>query len=539
LSNSQYNVLIVDDDPVILNLLTHLLELGHYRVRSASEGNQALQMVLQDCPDILIADWFMPGLDGLELCRRVRQLHARKVLPHYSYVLILTVNSGRNSIIEALEAGADDFIQKDVTSLSDFRAEIQARLNAAQRIRRLEIDLEFAARYDSLTRLFNRVAFFEAAQTLWERSIRSKSPFAAVMMDCDMFKRINDIYGHLAGDTVLKELATTLRGFSRSTDIICRYGGEEFCAILPGCNEETAWDWADRIRQQCASIPVKHADLEIVTTVSFGVAERTDSTELLDHLIDRADQSLLAAKEWGRNRCVSYSEILAEASGETEHFSQRLLDNITAGDVMIPFPLAILPHDSVAVVADHFLKTRFEMLPVTDHTGKLIGAVSETDIISMIGRVEQWVSPIKSLVNPNVVSYPVETPIRKIIDFLNRTSVRRVMIVQNEALVGYICRTPLLRWMRNQWATVSGQYDDVIPDMSSRASLPGNLRAVIDALKEELANVDSAITSDEEFAIQDRGRMVTMVSQCQDVMDQVLKYGLIPTTDDSSIRPPG
>ena len=496
-------------------------------------------MVLQDCPDILIADWFMPGLDGLELCRRIRQLHARKVLPHYSYVLILTVNSGRNSIIEALEAGADDFIQKDVTSLSDFRAEIQARLNAAQRIRRLEIDLEFAARYDSLTRLFNRVAFFEAAQTLWERSIRSKSPFAAVMMDCDMFKRINDIYGHLAGDTVLKELATTLRGFSRSTDIICRYGGEEFCAILPGCNEETAWDWADRIRQQCASIPVKHADLEIVTTVSFGVAERTDSTELLDHLIDRADQSLLAAKEWGRNRCVSYSEILAEASGETEHFSQRLLDNITAGDVMIPFPLAILPHDSVAVVADHFLKTRFEMLPVTDHTGKLIGAVSETDIISMIGRVEQWVSPIKSLVNPNVVSYPVETPIRKIIDFLNRTSVRRVMIVQNEALVGYICRTPLLRWMRNQWATVSGQYDDVIPDMSSRASLPGNLRAVIDALKEELANVDSAITSDEEFAIQDRGRMVTIVSQCQDVMDQVLKYGLIPTTDDSSIRPPG
>jgi len=139
---SQYNVLIVDDDPVILNLLTHLLEMGHYRVRSASDGNQALQMVLQDCPDILIADWFMPGLDGLELCRRVRQLHARKVLPHYSYILVLTIHSSRNSIIEALEAGADDFIQKDVTCLSDFRAEIQARLNAAQRIRRLEIDLE-------------------------------------------------------------------------------------------------------------------------------------------------------------------------------------------------------------------------------------------------------------------------------------------------------------------------------------------------------------------------------------------------------------
>ena len=538
-NTSQYNVLIVDDDPVILNLLTHLLEMGHYRVRSASDGNQALQMILQDCPDILIADWFMPGLDGLELCRRIRQLHARKVLPHYSYVLILTVNSGRNSIIEALEAGADDFIQKDVTSLSDFRAEIQARLNAAQRIRRLEIDLEFAARYDSLTRLLNRVAFFEAAQVLWERSIRSKSPLAAVMMDCDMFKRINDIYGHLAGDAVLTELAATLRGFSRSSDIICRYGGEEFCAILPGCNEETAWDWADRIRQQCASTPIKHADVEIATTVSFGVAERTDSTELLDHLIDRADQSLLAAKEWGRNRCVSYSEIIAKVSGETGHFSQQLLDNITVGEVMTPLPMAIHPHDSVAVVADHFLKTRFEMLPVTDHEGKLIGAVAETDIIAMVGCVEQWVSPIKSLVNPNVVSYPMETPVRKIVDFLNRTSIRRVMIVHEGTLVGHICRTPLFRWLRNLWAAVSGQYDNIIPDVSSRGNLPGNLRSAIGTLKEELAKVDDATAGDEEFGFQDRERMVMMVSQCQDVMDQVLKYGLIPTVDDSGIRPLG
>jgi len=535
---SQYNVLIVDDDPVILNLLTHLLEMGHYRVRSASDGNQALQMVLQDCPDILIADWFMPGLDGLELCRRVRQLHARKVVPHYSYILVLTIHSSRNSIIEALEAGADDFIQKDVTSLSDFRTEIQARLNAAQRIRRLEIDLEFAARYDSLTRLLNRVAFFEAAQTYWDRSIRNKSPLAAVMMDCDLFKRINDVHGHLAGDTVLRELAATLRSFSRSTDIICRYGGEEFCAILPGCNEETAWDWADRIRQQCESIPIKHEGLDIALTVSFGVAERTKPAELLDHLIDRADQSLLAAKEWGRNRCVSYSEVLADASGGASHFAQQLLDNITAGEVMIPFPLSIQLHDSVAVVADHFLKTRFEMLPATDHEGKLVGVVSETDIIATVGHVEQWISPVKKLVNPNVVSYPVDTPVRKIVDFLNRTSVRRVMIVQDGALVGYICRTPLLRWLRNQWVAASGKHGDIIPKTtSSYEALTGNLHVAIESLKGELANIEKIVSGDDpdDFVQQDRGRMVSVISQCQDVMDQVLKYGSIPTVNDSAI----
>ena len=536
-NTSHYNVLIVDDDPVILNLLTHLLEMGHYRVRSASDGNQALQMVLQDCPDILIADWFMPGLDGLELCRRVRQLHARKVLPHYSYILILTPHSSRNSIIEALEAGADDFIQRDVTSLSDFRAEIQARLNAAQRIRKLEIDLEFAARYDSLTRLLNRVSFFEAAQTLWERSIRSKSPLAAVMMDCDLFKRVNDIHGHLAGDTVLKELAATLRSFSRSTDLICRYGGEEFCAILPGCNEEIAWNWADRIRQQCEAIPVRHADLNISITVSFGVAERTDTTELLDHLIDRADQSLLAAKEWGRNRCVSYSEILADTSCGTSRFVQQLLDNITAEDVMTPFPLSIQPHDSVAVVADIFLKTRFETLPITDHESKLVGIVADTDVISMVGHVEQWVAPIKSFVNPNVVSYPADTPVRKIVEFLNRTSVRRVMIARDGVLVGHICRTPLLRWLRNQWAAISGRYNDIIPNAPAGEMRMSNLRAAVEALKEELAKLDNVVADDgtEDYVMQDRGRMVSAISYCQDVMDQVLKYGAIPTVNDSAV----
>ena len=541
-NTSQYNVLIVDDDPVILNLLTHLLEVGHYQVRSASDGNQALQMILQDCPDILIADWFMPGLDGLELCRRIRQLHARKVLPHYSYVLILTTNLGKNSVIEALEAGADDFIQKDVTCLSDFRVEIQARLNAAQRIRRLEIDLEFAARYDSLTRLLNRVAFFEVAQTLWGRSIRSKAPLAAVMMDCDMFKRINDIHGHLAGDAVLRELAATLRDFSRTTDIICRYGGEEFCAILPGCNEETAWDWAERIRQQCESIPVKHAGINIPLTVSFGVAERTDSTELLDHLIDRADQSLLAAKEWGRNRCVSYSEIVTGSSCDAGHCTQQLLDGVTAGEVMIPFPVSIQPQDSVAIVADYFLKTRFETLSVTDHEGKLIGVVSETDIIALVGRVESWISPVKHLINPSVMSYPVDTPVRKIVDFLNRTSVRRVMIVRDGLLVGYICRTPLLRWLRNQWAMISNKHDDIIPNQWSREVQSSNLRFSMDALKKEITNIESVLLVNdddtEELTMQDRRRMVAVISQCQDAMDQVLRHIAVSTVNDSAVPLP-
>ena len=459
---SRLNVLIVEDDPVVLNQLTHLLEMGHHRVRSASDGYQALQMVLQDCPDVLITDLHVPRLSGLELCRRVRQLHARKLTPHYSYILLLTTQQEKNSIIEGLEAGADDFIEKNISSMTNFRVEIHARLNAAIRIRKLETDLEFSAKYDSLTQLLNRLAFFEAAGAQWDRSLKSKSALAAIMMDCDLFKRINDIYGHVAGDTVLKELAAILRKSSRSSDIICRYGGEEFCVILPGCTEEIAWNWADRVRQQCEATPIKCADEEISITVSFGIAERTEKTGLLEHLIDRADQALLAAKEWGRNRCVSYSDVLADIADSTGHFAIQLFDKVAAHDIMQPLPLLVRPHDSAAVVADYFLETQFDTLPVTDYDGKLLGVVSETDIIAMVGQIERWVSPIKNLVFPNVVSYPADTPIRNIVNFLNRTSLRRVMIVQDGVLVGYICRTQLLGWLRDQWTMSSEEHSDII-----------------------------------------------------------------------------
>ena len=535
---SPFNILVVEDDPVLLNLLTHLLEMGHHIVSSASNGNQALQIVLQNCPDVIITGLNVPGLDGLELCRRVRQLHMRKVLPHYSYILILTTQYNKDAIVEGLEAGADDFIEKDISSLSNFRAEIQVRLNAALRIRRLEINLEYAAKYDLLTQLLNRVAFFDAAQKLWDRSIKNKAPLAVVMIDCDLFKRVNDIYGHSAGDTVLKELATAFRSFSRASDVIGRYGGEEFCAVLPGCTEKIAWDWAERVRKQCESIPIKHASVDIAVTVSFGVAERSESIERLDHLIDCADQALFAAKEWGRNRVISYSEVLANAAGTAGHFATQLFDNVTAEEVMLPFPLSIQPHDSAAMVADCFLKTRFETLPITDHEGQLIGVVSETDLLAMIGQLEQWVSPIKKFVT-HVASYPAETPIRTIVDFLNRTSIRRVMIVQDGALVGYICRTPLLRWLRNQWAMKSGNHSDIIPNSSSREMLISNLRTAVEVLKKELVMLDEIIADDKnaDNMLANRGKMVLAVSQCQDLMDQVVKYSTIPTQNDSVILP--
>ena len=519
----QFDVLLVEGDPVVLNLLAHLLEMGNHRVRSASDANQAIQMILQQCPDVLITDLHVPGLGGLELCRQVRHLYSRKILPHYSYILLLAAQYGRKEIIEGLEAGVDDFIEKNVSSLAHFRAEIQARLNAAQRIRRLEHDLEFAAKYDSLTQLLNRIAFFEAGQVQWDRSIRNRIPLSVVMMDCDFFKRINDIYGHSVGDTTLREFANILRSCSRNTDIICRYGGEEFCAILPGCPEKEAWDWAERIRSQCELTLIRHTDLELSITVSFGIAERTETTGLLDHLIDRADQSLLAAKEWGRNRSVSYSELLEEIRSDSGLFAIELFDGATAKDVMVPFPLSIKPQDSPASVADHFLSSRLETLPITDPDGKFVGVVSETDLIGMIGQIERWTAPIKHSIFPNVASYPAETSIRKIVNFLSRTSARWVMIVHDGKLAGYINRSVLLRWLRNHWAVHSGLQDDIMPAIPSDNTIENNLGQAIDALKKELECVSSDCP---EITKQDRLRLIAALSRCQGMMNDFMLCGL-------------
>ncbi len=522
------NVLVVDDDPAMLRLLTHLLEQGGHRVRTACDGNQCLQMILQDCPDVLITDWMMPGLDGLELCRRVRQLHSRKVLPHYTYILMLTAQSGKNFFIEGLEAGADDFVEKSAESLTDLRIEIKARLKAALRTRKLEVDLEFAAKYDSLTRLLNRVTFFELAQVIWDRSIRNKFPLSTVMFDCDFFKRINDIHGHLAGDAVLREMASILKGFSRSSDLICRYGGEEFCVLLPGCNEKTAWNWAERIRLQFETTPIRHGNFQIGITVSFGIAERLDDTSFLDQLIEQADQALLFAKESGRNRCVRYSETVASESDLSKRSSEisDLFLGMTAGDVMMPFTLTISPQETVSSVVDFFLKTRIESMPVVDDNGHLVGMVSEKNFIPLIGNIARWQEPIGDLVTPNVISYPVETPLRVVYDFLCRVSARQILLVQDNVPVGYLNRTPLLRWLRNRWATRSGNFDKIVPITTARDTLLQNFKEAVEQLQQELGGLSESITVDrqkESWAI-DRDRLVSLISQSQDVMDQVLKY---------------
>lgn len=304
-------VLIVDDSPMMLHLLDRVLSAGGYQVRQARNGADALKMMVEDCADFIITDWHMPSMDGMELCRQLRSM----TWPQYVFVAVLTSSEGSDDLIAALDAGADDFYIKPVVA-----PELLARMRAGTRFLSLERQLRSQARLDSLTGILNRRTFEEVFAREWNYAERNETELSCVMIDVDFFKSVNDRYGHPVGDAVLRALADVLRVESRMPDYVGRYGGEEFCILLPGANEEGAVAFAERCRIAVLNkvFPTMEGPLHI--TASFGVAERDYETVRPDHLLERADQALLWAKKKGRNRVVSHRVSSVERSLEGTGF---------------------------------------------------------------------------------------------------------------------------------------------------------------------------------------------------------------------------
>ena len=220
-----YNkVLIVDDDAAVLRLLTAIVSSAGYTVDQATNGQRALEVVESECPHFLITDWEMPGMDGLELCRRIRLLD----LPHYVYIVLVTGRGGLDNLITGFDSGADDFLTKPVK-----KAELLARMRCGGRVLEQESRLLTLAHTDMLTSLPTRRVFEDAFSREWHRAHRYNLPLSCVLFDIDFFKKINDVHGHPSGDAVLQKIAQLFRDSCRKSDFICRYGGEEFCAVLP------------------------------------------------------------------------------------------------------------------------------------------------------------------------------------------------------------------------------------------------------------------------------------------------------------------
>lgn len=301
-------IVIAEDDPVSRRLLeVHLSKWG-YEVQAARDGSEAWELLRKpDGANLAILDWMMPKLAGVDV---VRKLRAERSTP-YVYVLLLTARGHKEDLLAGLDSGADDYLTKPFDA-----HELQARLRTGRRILDLQTELIAAreaqrreATHDYLTGVWNRPGILDILQRECARAIRSRGTVAVIMADLDHFKSVNDTYGHLAGDDVLREAARRMHSSIRTYDSIGRYGGEEFIVVLPDCDAPSGMQQAERLRLGVRSNPFEIPGAAVSATLSLGVAAKTlEAPSDYEMLLRLADRALYRAKEAGRDQTCMAGE---------------------------------------------------------------------------------------------------------------------------------------------------------------------------------------------------------------------------------------
>ena len=375
-------------------------------------------------------------MSGSELCRSVRQLD----LPNYIYILFLTGRPDEDTLVSAIGAGADDFLKKPVR-----KAELLARLMAGSRILELEARLHDLADHDGLTGLLLRRPFERFSEQEWQRSIRDRLSLSAVMVDIDHFKHVNDIHGHPTGDAVIRHVANLMCESAGNSDIICRYGGEEFCILLPETDEASAMAWAERLRRRVADARISVGGTVSQVTISLGVAEMLSDMEDKDELLGLADQCLLAAKAQGRDQVVTLRG-LSENGELIGAATDCGLNGVLARDAMIPLVHCLRREWPIVRAAAYFLQYRVTSAPVTDAGDNLEGIVADKDVLAIAHIPDAMKRRVADVMRSNVITYDEAAPLAQVLRFLTRASLRSVVITAAGRPSGLISRAALVRW---------------------------------------------------------------------------------------------
>jgi diguanylate cyclase (GGDEF)-like protein len=301
--------LIADDDRISSKLLAGLLSKWGYQPEIVYNGTEAKRELLKtNAPQLAILDWMMPGLEGPEVIKAVR---ASRPEP-YTYILLLTSKAGQEDLLKGLEAGADDYLKKPCDP-----AELRARLRVGARILGLERSLSHAlktgehqATHDLLTGVYNRGTILEILDQEVSRCRNEGHKMSLVIADVDNFRIINEAHGHMAGDQVIKELATKMVSPLRPKDSVGRFGAEQFLIVAPNCTLNQAMVTAERLRSKIANQTLVVEKSSLALTISAGVSVIKDGAVDGKVALREADSALRQAKKNGRNRveCTGNAE---------------------------------------------------------------------------------------------------------------------------------------------------------------------------------------------------------------------------------------
>lgn len=291
-------VLIAEDEVVSRRALEKSIKDWGYETIIAKNGKEAWKVIKEDDIRLAILDWMMPGMNGVELCRKIRQEFQEEKFK-YIYIILLTGRDQQGDVITSLSAGADDYITKPYSYL-----ELKVRLQNGERIIELEDNRLELASYDSLTKLWNRKKILEFFKEELERCRRENQSTGLIMVDIDLFKRVNDNYGHFIGDRVLIEVCRRLKKSIRKYDKIGRYGGDEMLIVLPDCSQVNVKKIAERLRQGVSEKKIETEKVSLKVTISAG-GTSSDISSLAsgDDIIQISDLAMYSAKKKGRN-CV-------------------------------------------------------------------------------------------------------------------------------------------------------------------------------------------------------------------------------------------
>ncbi len=310
MTNDNINILIVEDSQTQALRLQIILENQGYRITTAQNGIEGLNLFKETFFPIVITDWVMPEMDGFEFCKTIRN----QEMTGYVYIIILKTKDSKNDINAGFEAGADDYLIKPPDE-----TELAARLKTAKRVITLEYSLrkqkeeiERLSVTDPLTKTYNRRYLSNHLPGAIKHTFRYSRPLSIIICDIDHFKNINDCYGHQAGDYVLEEFAQCIKNIIRDgIDWVARYGGEEFIIVLPETDLDSAKKAAERYRLLLSATELIYETQKIKITASFGVACLFPTEEgrkvNMDSMITAADELLYKAKKEGRNRSFGIS----------------------------------------------------------------------------------------------------------------------------------------------------------------------------------------------------------------------------------------
>ena len=432
MSSNEYRILVVDDEPAVVWALSHFLNLAGYEVLQAGAGLQALSALDFFHPHFVIAGWDLADMSGAEFCRRLRNRN----LADYSYLLLLTSTADSNALVEALQAGVDDFL-----ALPLVHGELLSRLRAGARMVEYERRAQLLRRTDARLPTGTRLSFDETLPRRQAAAASRGKELSCVLADVDFFRRVRRVHGQAAADEALGAIVSRLQDHCGAGRPLFRLGDNRFALLYEGESEADAVAWADGCRKAISAMDATRGGESEPLTVSFGVAALPPAANP-EQALGLAEQALMIAKQSGRNRVVGAGHMAAITSRRSGGGSDPLR-SAAVRDIMTSNVVSLTRHETLEAASEFLQACRLSALPVIDSDGQLLGLASQSQLEEHLAEPSLTPKSVGEILAAETPCYEEDATVQTLFEFFQHNEAERVEIVVGGRPTGFVTRGSL------------------------------------------------------------------------------------------------